>query len=466
MSSSGPTKRLSSTIGFRIAAGYSLLVFASFLLLIGIAYSFLTATLARNDREQVGIERQILRDAYLAGGLADFEKAVIDNDRYRKNNPFFTRIRLLDGTSKVFLPQYWLEFDLGLLDSDSPVREDGWIHLPSRDGRYTLEILSVEYPEGLLIQVGISTEDRLAILYRLQETILFVSLPLLLLCLSGGALLAHRSLRPVRQLIQTVESIHGGTWDARAPRTGRGDELDDLGRLFNELIEKINVLIRGMKNALDNVAHDLRTPMTHFRNQAEEALRQDNDHESCRRALHACLEESDHVLGMLNTLMDISEAESGTLCLNRREVDFSSLVENVVDMYLYVAEEKGVSLESHIEPSLRLNVDPERISQVLANLLDNAVKYTRPPGRILLSLKDTGRGVCIEVADTGCGIAASDLDYIWDRLYRGHHETRGIGLGLSLVKAITLAHGGEVTAQNRPEGGALFVVILPVSSSS
>ncbi len=461
MSSSSPTKRLSSTIGFRIAAGYSLLVFFSFLLLMGIAYSFLTATLARNDREQVGIELQILREAYASGGLAEFEQAVIDNDRYRKNNPFFTRIRLNDGTTRIFLPQYWQEFDLGLLDADPPVMGDGWIHLASRDGRYTLEILGAEAPGEFQFQVGISTEDRQAVLYRLQETMLFVSLPLLFLCLAGGALLSHRSLRPVRQLIQTVESIHGGSWDARAPRTGRGDELDDLGRLFNELIEKINLLIRGMKNALDNVAHDLRTPMTHFRNQAEGALRQDADHETCRLALHACLEESDHVLGMLNTLMDISEAESGTLYLNRRDVDFSSLVENVADMYRYVAEEKNITLESAITPSLHLSVDPERMCQVLANLLDNAVKYTRPSGRILLCLKDTGHGIRLEVADTGCGIDPADHDRIWDRLYRGRHETRGIGLGLSLVRAITIAHGGQVTAQNRPEGGALFVVSLP-----
>lgn len=463
MSSSRPIKRLSSSIGFRIAAGYSLLVFVSFLLLLGIAYSFLTATLARTDREQVAVELQSLRENYLAGGYAAFEKAVIDNDRFRKNNPFFTRIRHKAEPARIFFPQYWEEFDLQRLEAGLAPMSDGWVHLPSREGSYELEILGAEDLADFQFQIGISTQDRGAILDRLQETFLFVSMPLLLFCLAGGALLAQRSLRPIRQLIQTVESIHSGAWDARAPRTGGKDELDDLGRLFNELIEKINGLIRGMKNTLDNVAHDLRTPMTHFRNQAEEALRRDTDPDGCRNALQVCLEESDHVLRMLNMLMDISEAETGTLYLNRRLVDFSALVENVAEMYRYAAEEKDISLECTIEPLLHLSVDSERMSQVLANLLDNAVKYTQSSGIIQLRLKAIGSGVSIEVADNGAGIDVMDLDKIWDRLYRGRHEARGIGLGLSLVKAITLAHGGEVKALNRAEGGALFLLKLPSS---
>jgi len=466
MSSNGQTKRLSSTIGFRIAAGYSLLVFLSFLLLTGIAYSFLTATLTGNDRKQVEVELRSLRVKYFEGGFPAFEKAVIDNDRYRKNNPFFTRIQRPGSAAEVYFPHYWEEFNLSLLESGLPADKDGWIHLPSGTGRFELEILNAELLDGFRLQVGIGTEDRLSVFSRLQETLLFVSLPLLLLCLCGGAFLAHRSLRPVRQLIQTVESIHGGTWDARAPRTGRGDELDDLGRLFNDLIEKINVLVRGMKNALDNVAHDLRTPMTHFRNQAEAALRQNAAPDGCRQALQVCVEESDHVLSMLNTLMDISEAETGTLYLNRRVVDFSSLADNVAEMYRYVAEEKGVVLESDIQPAVSLCIDAERMSQVLANLLDNAVKYTPPSGNILLRLEQNSNEVHISVADNGPGIDAAEFDRIWDRLYRGRHEARGIGLGLSLVKAITLAHGGEIRVENRPDGGALFIMSLPLMAES
>lgn len=465
MSSSYPIKRFHSTIGFRIAAGYSLLVLLSFMLLLAIGYGFLTSTLARNDREQVQVELQSLRNKYLAGGLEAFEEAVADNDRFRKNNPFFTRSRQQHSPAKVYFPQYWNEFDLSRLDGELALAADGWFHLPARQADYELEILTAEFFDGFAFEIGISTQDRQAVLHRLGETFLFVSLPLLGLCLAGGTLLAQRSLRPVRQLIQTVESIHGGSWDVRAPRTGRGDELDDLGRLFNDLIGKINQLIRGMKNALDNVAHDLRTPMTHFRNRAELALMPDADSEDLRVALHECVEKSDQILRMLNMLMDISEAETGTLHLNRRLIDLSALAGNVAEMYRYVAEEKGVALDCELEEGLFLTVDPERLSQALANLLDNAVKYTPRSGQVWLRLAATATQVRIEVEDNGGGIDPADLDKIWDRLYRGgHREARGIGLGLSLVRAIVLAHGGEIKAENRPDGGARFLVLLPLEA--
>lgn len=462
MSSKFPTRSLSS-IGFRIAAGYSLLVFLSFLLLLAIAYGFLSATLAHNDREQVMVELQSLRDKYLAGGLPAFNAAVADNDRFRKNNPFFTRARQNGQPAQVYFPQYWTEFDLSQLDSQMLPGADGWFHLPARKADYELEILFAEFFDGFQFQIGISTQDRQAVIHRLQETFLFVSLPLLGLCLAGGALLSQRSLRPVRQLIQTVESIHQGAWEAKAPRTGRGDELDDLGRLFNEMIEKINLLIRGMKDALDNVAHDLRTPMTHFRNRAEIALAPDSNPEELRLALQECVEKSEQILRMLNMLMDISEAETGTLHLNRRLVDLTALAENVAEMYRYVAEDKGIALECDLPSQLQVSVDPERLSQVLANLLDNAVKYTPNSGQIRLRLTADETRVRIEVEDNGGGIDPADLDKIWDRLYRGgRREARGIGLGLSLVRAIVQAHGGEVKAENRSQGGARLVLLLPL----
>ena len=337
------------------------------------------------------------------------------------------------------------------------------MRLPSRKGSHALEILNEEMADGFRFQVGISTEERQAVLQRFRETFLFGTIPLLAFCLVGGALLAQRSLRPVRHLIQTVASIHSGQLEARAPRTHNGDELDDLGRLFNEMIERIRSLIHGMRQALDTVAHDLRTPMTRFRNLAEEALRQGGDPQGCQTALQKCVEESDNILRMLNVLMDISEAETGTLQLNRREVDLSLLADDVGEMYRYVAEEKNIDVQTSIAPGVHATIDRERMSQALANLLDNAVKYTQPGGRIDLTLTADSREATLRVLDTGTGIDSEHLDRIWDRLYRGPHEdTRGMGLGLSLVRAIAQAHGGEVTAVNRADKGAAFQMVIPL----
>lgn len=455
-------KRIYSTIGLRIAAGYSLLMLFSFLTLMVIGYFFLASTMARSDQQQVSVELQSLRARYLAGGMESFEQTVLNNDQFRKNNPFFTRVFDQSGsTLQLYFPQYWLGFDLAALERMPAGQSKTWTRLHSLERAYELEILNEELPDGFRFQVGISTEDRETALSRLKEAFLFASIPLLALGLLGGGLLAQRSLRPVRHLIQTVTAINSGQLEVRAPRSYKGDELDDLGRLFNEMIEKIRVLISGMKNALDTVAHDLRTPMTRFRNKAEAGLQQDSGPQAYREALQACVEESDHIIRMLNVLMDISEAETGTLRLNRKEVNLSALVVNVAEMYCYVAEGKSVVLTASVPPDVSAYLDPERISQVLANLLDNAVKFTPSGGRIVLSLDGGPDSVTLRVTDTGIGIDPGDLNRIWERLYRGRHgDTKGMGLGLSLVRAVVKAHGGDVAAQNQPEGGAVFEIHL------
>ncbi|OQA32948.1 MAG: Alkaline phosphatase synthesis sensor protein PhoR [Betaproteobacteria bacterium ADurb.Bin341] len=455
--------RISNTISFRVAAVYSLVFAFSFIAITLIAYLFLDSTLHRRDREQVRVELQSLRDQYLAGGRALFEQTVLNNDRFRKNNPFFTRIIDHKGHSvQVFFTQYWEEFNLSALDQLPVDPGDEWIYLKAREGKQQLEILTAELPDGFRFQVGISSADRQLILDQFTDTLLFVTVPLVLLGMAGGSFVARRILSPLRHLIRTVVAIQAGQMEARVPRSHNRDELDELGRLFNEMTGQIQRLIRGMKDALDNVAHDLRTPMTRFRNRAETALHQEGNPLAYREALQDCIEESDRILGMLAILMDISEAETGTLRLQRRRVDLVALVGAVVDMYQYVAEEKGIGIHLQLPPRMELELDPERISQVLANLLDNAVKYTPPAGRIDLAVLAEPGQVRIQVEDNGGGLDPAEIDHLWELLYRGRQATqKGIGLGLSLVRAIVQAHGGTVSARSAATGGALFEVLLP-----
>ncbi len=174
MSSGSPKIRVASTIRFRIAAGCALLVLASSLSLMAIAYWFLASALARNDREQITAELQSLRQEYLDGGLDSFVQAVQENDRFRRNNPFFTRITAgTGGSGRIFFPQYWREFDLATLESGGPAMEADWIILTARSGGHRLEIREAAFSDGFRFQVGISTEDRRRTLMRLQETFYF-----------------------------------------------------------------------------------------------------------------------------------------------------------------------------------------------------------------------------------------------------------------------------------------------------
>ena len=252
---------------------------------------------------------------------------------------------------------------------------------------------------GYLLQIGRGSGERQKILDYFGEVFAGIMLPMIIFGFAGGFFLAFRSLRPVRDLIQVVRSIDIGKMDAaRVPSRQTGDELDELVRLFNTMLEKIEQLITGMRAALDNVAHDLRTPVTRMRAGIETALQSDNKAEVLREALLDCAEESERIITMLNTLMDISEAETGVMKLHRQPIDVVSLLAEVVDLYQYVAEEKGVAVSVSGPSDLMVMADIDRMRQVIGNLLDNSLKHTPPGGCIELTCNrqagKCGRSVC------------------------------------------------------------------------
>ena len=441
-----------NAFGLRIALWYATLFVLGAIVIVSLTYYLTAASLAQRDQQ---IIRQKLGDyaaAYLRGGVGVLTAKVRAEQAAAPERLF---VRVIDrGVEAVVLSN-----------------PEGW-------DASKLETVSARLDDGTLVQVGKSTEAREDLLRRFRAALGLVTLLVVIVALSGGWLATQSATYPIRRLIQAVRRIiRTGRTDERVPVEGRlggvddpgtGDAIDELTVLFNAMLDKIEGLVTAMRGALDNVSHDLRTPLTRLRGTAEMALAGAPDLERYREALADCVEESDRVLVMLNTLMDISEAESGTMQLRPEPVRLADIAARAVDLYREVAEGKGITLELTSSDHVSISGDRTRLEQVAANLIDNAVKYTPPGGRIDVQIRqDAGRAI-LRVSDTGPGIPPDEAPRIWDRLFRGDasRAERGLGLGLSLVKAIVEAHNGTVAVRTEVARGSTFTVSLPVDSTS
>ena len=454
--------RISQALGLRLAAWYLGTFLASTLVIGGLTYGLLASLLEARDHDIIQSTMREYATRYQAGGLPALARAIEIEQRAGAREPLF--VRLVGPFQDVLfysLPEAWGAFDL----TELPGGPDAiWAQVRARDRNAVLEVASIAVGGGTVLQVGKTSEARQQLLSNFRSVLILGAGVALMIGVIGGVFLTRSTLKPLRDLRDAVRRIlQTGQTDDRVPVYGTEDAVDELSHLFNAMLARITTLIHGMRNALDHVAHDLRTPMTRLRVTTESALAT-NDPAKYREALSDCLEESERVLSMLTTLMDISEAETGTMKLNVSQVELEKLAGEVRDLYEDTAEAAGLSFNVDVRPGLIVHADRDRLRQALANLVDNAIKYTPSGGRIDLRASSDHETVQIQVSDTGSGISEQHLPRIFDRLYRGDQSraTRGLGLGLSLVRAYVEAQRGTVSVQSTPGKGSTFTIRLPV----
>jgi signal transduction histidine kinase len=464
------TRRLS----VRLTLWHSLLFMGSALVLLVLTYALLLNRAKATEHYIVESRMNQYASEYRRSGLEGV-KRLSTLRRGRAQQAFF--VRVADQRNEtVFLrhAEDWAEFRPEGLDFQPlpPSGERTWQTRPSDDGTsliYASELL----PDGGVLQVGKANEeliDLLADYRRAAAIVLLISVPA---SFAGGAFLASRALRPVQHLTQVAQEIvETNRLDARVPSPGTADELGALVLVFNTMLGRIDALVRGMRDSLDNVAHDLRTPLTRLRHKAQSAIEIDQDpankspdpnHRQAIDALADCVEEADRVSTMLNTIMDIAEAESGLIKLELTDLSLAKLIEQVADSYAEFAEERKITTICDVPADMRVNADATSLFRVFANLLDNGIKYTPAGGTVRINARRDGSSVCIQFADTGIGIAHDDLPRIWERLFRANRSRteRGLGLGLSFVRAIIEAHGGTAVVESEPGAGTIVKLTLP-----
>jgi signal transduction histidine kinase len=343
----------------------------------------------------------------------------------------------------------------------------GWLETSYRrleapegnDHRALVEV--VQLPGGFHLLVGRDLEERERLFDIIANAGQWSLALVIVLGLLGGFFVSRRVLSRIDAMTDKAQTIMAGDLAGRLPVAGTGDELDRLAEHVNAMLERIEALMRGLKEVSDNIAHDLKTPLTRLRNRSEQALRHPTGEKGYRAALEATIAESDDLIRTFNALLLIARAESGQARDNMSEFDAAQIARDVGDLYEPLADEKGLALKVEAPSPAPVRGNRELVSQALANLVDNAIKYAAPghgangaPAEIVVKADDEGHSIALSVADRGPGIPEADRGRVVERFVRLEQSRSepGSGLGLSLASAVARLHGGELKLEDNHPG--------------
>ncbi len=453
--------KLYNSAAFRLTMLYILLFGASVAVLLVIIYSVITAELDRQLKYDINIQLADLGRTFIREGLRDTAASInhlIEKDR--EGNQVFL---LMDSDWNIIA---------GNLEKwpGGSIKPADWITFTvekkTGSGAHKAIGINSSLPRGYILLVGrkLAAQEKIR---ELISNVLFICFGITALLASlGGFLISYTINRRLERVNQVCETVMQGKLQTRVAVSGSADEFDHLAENINRMLTRIEELIGGVRDISYNVAHDLRTPLNRLRNRVEFLLQQDMSYEEHAEQLRHCLQEIDDLVGTFNAILHISQAEVGAGIEHFVPCDLSAILDNVLELYRPVAEEKSMSEQSDIQAGVWVMGDRHLLSQAFANLLDNAIKYSPAESQLRISLQMENGKAQVMIADQGKGIPPEFYDKVTEKFFRleTSRSTPGNGLGLSLVHAAIKLHQGELSfSDNHP--GLKVLIELPLAEA-
>ncbi len=432
------------TATFRLIALY-ILVFATSVVVLGVTIYWITAaTLERRLDARIADEMTVLKSAFQTGGLAVLITEVQARQQTRPAGSL--EYLVISAGGKRFA-------------GNLPIQRirTGWSNVEQKESDGDVShrrVLVTALANGVRLAIGADRE----VIDNIKRTILngFASAfgAVIILGIFGGIALSFAFLKRVEAIRRTAEAIIAGDLTRRVPVHATNDDLDRLSQTLNRMLDRIAELMESLRQVSADISHDLKTPLARLRHRLEAAQTQATSVELQAAAIESAIAQVDEILAIFGALLRIAQIEAGTRRSGFRELDLSTVFATVVEAFAPAAEDAGKQVNAQIEPAIRVSGDRELLTQMIANLIENAIRHTPSGTRIDVLLRGDGDQIVGMVSDNGPGVPPEERERIFERFSRLEHSrsTPGSGLGLSLVKAVADLHGIALDVRNAEPG--------------
>lgn len=454
------------TISFRLIFWYALIFSSSCLVLFFIVYGQLKRQSIDNvDEDMLETVRELKEMVEMNGLQSALKHMKIESEISDKRDKYFKVFFKNGKQPEVFSRGLWenMTINPALLETTERSQQPEFETIQIPGHRRMGRILYAELSKGITVQMGYSLSNEWRVLRRtwqmFVQILFFLVIPLSTLI---GWLMAKHALREVRQLESVALEITEGKLDSRMPVSTHPTEVTRLSMTFNEMLDRIQLLLKEEKEITDNIAHDLRSPLTRLKGEVEVTLNSERSNGEYRDSLGSVLEEVDTLQKMVDNLLDISSVDFAVPA-ERKKTDMCKFISDLIEIFSYGAEEKDIIINLDCPGPFEANIAPSYMQRAIANLLDNAIKYSNHNSVINIKVRTSGSRIRIDITDHGIGISAQDKTKIFNRFFRAENSRSqpGNGLGLALAHAIILSHGGTISVESELDRGTTFKIEIP-----